>query len=133
MSQPSSTPLDELVERTAEVVIRMVQPRSGSDPKPAVKRVLYRVMAEACELERQTEPSHMVYQVKAVSKESVIEVLRALDYAPIHLTPGADGRYIWRWMESEGTAPSFLAALRDVLRVAVVGVLPNPAPEEEHP
>ena len=67
------------------------------------------------------------------AKESVIDVLRTLDFAPILITPDAEGRYTWRWMESEGTAATFLAALRQALQCAVVGIVPGSTTEEERP
>ena len=129
MSQ--SSPLDVLVARTAEELIATANPDDGHDPQPTVERLLHHLIAEARELEIQTELGHTIRPIKAVAEESVIDVLRSLDFAPILITPEANGRYTWRWMQSEGIAPSFLAALREVLQVAVVGILPDTSREEE--
>ena len=129
MSQPS--PLDTLVARTADPIMATANLEDGHDPRPAIEQVLHHLLAETCELEMQTELGHTIRPIKAVAEESVIDVLRSLDCAPILITPEANGRYTWRWMQSEGSAPTFLAALREVLLVAVVGILPRNAEEEQ--
>lgn len=125
------SPLDALVARTADHIMAAAQSHGGHDSRPTIEQVLHHLVAEARELEMQTELGHAIHFIQAVAEESVIDVLRSLDFAPIFITPEANGRHTWRWMQSEGIAPTFLAALREVLQVAVVGILPDTSREEE--
>ncbi len=127
------SPLDALVARTAEHLLATANLAEGHDPRPAIEQLLRHLITEARELEMQTELGHTIHPIKAVAEESVMDVLRSLDFAPILITPEANGCYTWRWMQSEGMAPTFLAALREALQVAVVGILPSQPLEEEQP
>jgi hypothetical protein len=131
MSQRS--PLDVLVARTAEFILARASLEDGHGPKPAIEQMLHHLVTEARELELQDVLGRTIYPIKAVAEDSVIDVLHSIDFAPIFITPEANECYAWRWMRSEGMAPSFLSALREVLQVAVVGILPDQPSEEERP
>lgn len=77
--------------------------------------MLHQLLAEAREQELHEVLGQNMHPIKAVAEERVIEVLRSLDFAPILIMPEADGRYAWRWMQSQGMAPTFLAAWREAL------------------